>query len=642
MNYTFLPELYPVSWQLSDLSNQVTEFLAMKKPKHASMETLYVFSFGTWDIWSLAAMPKDIGARAVESMVEHIFVEVERLYASSLDPNSIAWSSSSAGANDPAPSDAAATTTENAGPDAKPTPKGHEDEEKSKKKPPKPFRILIPELFDPTLTPGWFSDRPQAPLVHNSAEQLRHAVQLTDHWNSQIHHMAESWIEDPEGVLEQAEAGAKKKDAPTGNDNPPNLVDKRSRRRQRQRRARRAEDAEDGQPKVRSRDGDNEDGQPKARSPTEKEEDGQPKVRSRDEDDKDGQPKLRARDEDDKKDGQPKLRLRDEEDKDGQPKLRLRDKVDKDGQPKLRSRDDDDKKDGQPKLRPRDVDDKDGQPKRRTRDEDDKDGQPKLRSRDDEDKDGQPKLRSRDEDDKKDGQPKLRSRNEEDKDGQPKLRLRDEVEKDGQPKARSQKKIDYPERDAIVYDLPSYLMSMIVEGQMRSTGVEDSAGVGTMPLDRSFREVHAPCVSATTRALLDAAEAEAEAQAETEDGTDQDGIKLKSTSPKGGNGVGAGASKGSQPRGDDELGPPDTVTDASAAQGKKADGTAAAAKAKAAAREACSNPDEHLFLGPFTLSRRAAAEIARQTAAMVRGNQGVRAELGLANSPVSRLRKIFS
>ncbi|KAH8881199.1 hypothetical protein GQ53DRAFT_668331 [Thozetella sp. PMI_491] len=190
-NYDFLSEQYPVMWNLQDLSEQVTEFLSMPKPKVAADETLWVFSVGAWDIWSLAALPLEVSEGIVGQLTYFVFEQIERLYQSSLDPKSIAWSTNrfvgetaskgsgelsleSEGANATALNATAATTDP-----ATTTPM---------------FRILIPKVFDPSLTPGWHSDRPLAPEVHSRAEQMRNAARLTQQWNQAIDIRMNVWV----------------------------------------------------------------------------------------------------------------------------------------------------------------------------------------------------------------------------------------------------------------------------------------------------------------------------------------------------------------------------------------------------------------------------------------------------------------
>lgn len=209
-DYSFLPEQYPVPWQLPDLSNQITAFLSMEKPAEAPAETIWIFSFGTWDVWSLAAMPKDLSSPVIEPMVTHIFTELERLYQSSLDENSVAWSNSSAGrASGVSSSDTPKESSgvSGFGPPGEPEGQGMilepgvEGADAGKTiAPTKHFRIIVPKLFDLTLAPGWLRARPDAPAVHSKAEQLRNAVALTDLWNAYMNRQIHDWVKTSDPV----------------------------------------------------------------------------------------------------------------------------------------------------------------------------------------------------------------------------------------------------------------------------------------------------------------------------------------------------------------------------------------------------------------------------------------------------------
>lgn len=62
-------------------------------------------------------------------------------------------------------------------------------------KPPS-FRVVIPKVFDPTLLPGWITQRP-APLAPDSiAEQQKNAVYLTTLWNSILENKIGDWLQD--------------------------------------------------------------------------------------------------------------------------------------------------------------------------------------------------------------------------------------------------------------------------------------------------------------------------------------------------------------------------------------------------------------------------------------------------------------
>lgn len=62
------------------------------------------------------------------------------------------------------------------------------------------FRVVIPELFDISLTPGWHAQRRSPPAPHTKAEQLTNAANLTYRWNSEIRGRMDEWerTADPE------------------------------------------------------------------------------------------------------------------------------------------------------------------------------------------------------------------------------------------------------------------------------------------------------------------------------------------------------------------------------------------------------------------------------------------------------------
>jgi hypothetical protein len=236
-DYDFFPDSYPVTWNMPDLSDQIDAFLSMKKPQNAPAETLWVFTFGTWDIWSLASMPSEVSFPMVTTIASHLFNEIERLYRHSLDENSIAWSNFTA---TPRYADylaqlknktTAINTTEtviktNTGNVrgqplvtglTYPEPAGSHltavnvDDDKIDIKLAERFRILIPNLFDPSLTPGWQTDRPKSPGVHSLAEQMRNAAELTHRWNREVRSQMISWIDgnkNSEQLMMQSISGA--------------------------------------------------------------------------------------------------------------------------------------------------------------------------------------------------------------------------------------------------------------------------------------------------------------------------------------------------------------------------------------------------------------------------------------------------
>lgn len=216
-DYNFMLDEFPIEWKVSDFSKQVDEFLLMKKPRHPPAETLWVLSFGMWDIWSLASEPLGVSKGIVDSAVEHIFEEVERLYASAVDETSIAWSDPTVERTTAKPSDGLPTPTldpgtnepwiKERGPDGEGSDEkaGSGNETKPSPGPRKQFRIVIPKLLDPSLTPGWTTARPETPVVHSKAEQMRNAAALTQKWNDKLAREMGNWLK----IEERLQAAAK-------------------------------------------------------------------------------------------------------------------------------------------------------------------------------------------------------------------------------------------------------------------------------------------------------------------------------------------------------------------------------------------------------------------------------------------------
>ncbi len=151
-NYNFVREQYLIS-QAPDLPEQVKTFLARKNPKVSPKETIWIFSLGTWDIWTLAALDRRAAESAVEAMPDLIFAQIEHLYNATLDPTSPAHSVT-----------------------------------------PEAFRVIIPEIFDVSLTPGWSAMRPDPPAPHTKVQQMATAAFLTKLWNRRIQKRLNKWM----------------------------------------------------------------------------------------------------------------------------------------------------------------------------------------------------------------------------------------------------------------------------------------------------------------------------------------------------------------------------------------------------------------------------------------------------------------
>ncbi|EOO00331.1 hypothetical protein UCRPA7_4249 [Phaeoacremonium minimum UCRPA7] len=187
LDYTFVPDLFPIKWDIPDLAMQVSNFLSMEKPEKPPTETIWVFSFGPWDIWSLATLPISVGKSITDTITTDIFTHVERLYTASRDENSIAYSNYfdetvvAALANGTSVNNTDATIQNRAEyPNVRPTVE--------------PFRIIIPKVFDPSALPGWWDSRPPIASIHSKAEQMKHAAELTEYWNNNLHNGLAQWI----------------------------------------------------------------------------------------------------------------------------------------------------------------------------------------------------------------------------------------------------------------------------------------------------------------------------------------------------------------------------------------------------------------------------------------------------------------
>lgn len=196
-DYSFVPTTFPAQWKASDLKGQIDKFLAMPRPRSTPGMTLWVFSFGSWDVWSLSALPINSGMEAVRGMTKDIFEQVERLYEASMDPQSIAFSDVSGitQGDQTSANSTAETTEEMASADGK-TEKREEAgaEVEVEAQAAERFQILIPRIMDPSFLPGWRDLRPQTPEVHSKAEQMRNAASLTSAWNDGIVDGLRDWV----------------------------------------------------------------------------------------------------------------------------------------------------------------------------------------------------------------------------------------------------------------------------------------------------------------------------------------------------------------------------------------------------------------------------------------------------------------
>lgn len=170
-DYYFVPDQYPLPVNTPDLEAQVGQFLSLQPPALVPRQTLWVFTFGTWDVWNLAVLPRSSGEKLIDYLATHLFSQIDRLYEQSLNPESPVYSDITANATQA--EDGVSTKRKTA---------GNGDS----------FNVVLPELFDITLTPGW-QTRPVAPMPHSKAEHMRNAAALTSRWNTKLRAKLDAW-----------------------------------------------------------------------------------------------------------------------------------------------------------------------------------------------------------------------------------------------------------------------------------------------------------------------------------------------------------------------------------------------------------------------------------------------------------------
>ncbi|KAK1457852.1 hypothetical protein CMEL01_15835, partial [Colletotrichum melonis] len=194
-NYDFLLDQFPIADTVADLAAQIDTFLAQPQTReNIPKETIWVFSFGTWDVWTLASLPRELGQGIVDLAARALFAQVERVYQAALDNDSVAFSDFWAYQN-------ASLIDKLNNMDRE----GGDIDEREVEN----FRVVIPELFDVSLTPGWHAQRPAPPSPHTKAEQMTNAAHLTARWNSEIKGRMDEWMRtaDPQPENPEEERG---------------------------------------------------------------------------------------------------------------------------------------------------------------------------------------------------------------------------------------------------------------------------------------------------------------------------------------------------------------------------------------------------------------------------------------------------
>ncbi|KAI0539413.1 hypothetical protein GGR58DRAFT_512441 [Xylaria digitata] len=176
LDYSWVTEQYPMPYQ-RDLAAQIDSFLSSSQSQHPFTESLWVFNVGYWDIWYLAALPRKLAIEVLDSNVQDLFFQIERLYHATQGRDSAVFPKPHSDSSASAPIETIAGGTTRT-----------------------PFRIFLTRLFDISLTPGFASARPWPPEPHSSSIQLRNAAFLTKYWNALLDVAVNDWLttSDPE------------------------------------------------------------------------------------------------------------------------------------------------------------------------------------------------------------------------------------------------------------------------------------------------------------------------------------------------------------------------------------------------------------------------------------------------------------
>lgn len=143
---------------LPDLATQVQAFIASSTAApggSAPGSTLFVISYGFWDIYHLASLEYGQAQKLTDDAVDALIAQLDILYALH--------------SRDAIASAAIQNGTSVA-----------------------PFRAVVPKLLDPSLVPGWLT-RAIPPKPSSVAEHQKQAVYLTDRWNSRLQNALGKW-----------------------------------------------------------------------------------------------------------------------------------------------------------------------------------------------------------------------------------------------------------------------------------------------------------------------------------------------------------------------------------------------------------------------------------------------------------------
>ncbi|POS85299.1 hypothetical protein EPUL_002788 [Erysiphe pulchra] len=147
---------------LPDLESQIASYLSSTSTLGTPGITFLVISIGFWDIYSLANLSRDVSLIAINQCFEEILTQINKLHGVFRMFKTM--------------------ITENL---------------------PHEFQVILPKVPDPTLAPGWLSQRPIPLRPSTVAEQQRNAVYLAERWNHKLETLSRLWATTQSSILSE-------------------------------------------------------------------------------------------------------------------------------------------------------------------------------------------------------------------------------------------------------------------------------------------------------------------------------------------------------------------------------------------------------------------------------------------------------
>lgn len=183
-DYSWLAKEYPVPSELPDLKTQMDAFLASPVPETPPRETIWVINTGFWDMWALAAIPRQLAFDVIQVQTTHMFEQIEALYQQAREEHSVAYSQFYPELeNNTAPGNV------------------NKYESIVLDVPAEPFRVFIASPYDISLTPGFETARFKPPSPHSPAEEMRNAAWLNNQWDVSMTQAIDAWLKTPDPLV---------------------------------------------------------------------------------------------------------------------------------------------------------------------------------------------------------------------------------------------------------------------------------------------------------------------------------------------------------------------------------------------------------------------------------------------------------